>query len=75
MRQGRRTRAHIAAGRAGLQGTLPGMTTTDRPNRLSLAQIERAATQIDPVFRDSPQYECEPLSQALGARMTLRWRR
>jgi len=72
MRRGRGTGGNIAAGRAGLPGTLPGMTIINTPHRLSLAHIERAATQIDPVFRDSPQFECEPLSQALGATMTLK---
>ena len=42
------------------------------PHRLSLANIERAAARIDPVFLNSPQYECEPLSQALGAVLTLK---
>ena len=41
-------------------------------HRLSLARIERAAAQINPLFRNSPQYECEPLSQALGAAMLLK---
>jgi threonine dehydratase len=72
MRRGRGTRGNIAAGRAGLPGTLPGMMIIDTPHRLSLAHIGRAATQIDPVFRDSPQFECEPLSQALGATMILK---
>jgi threonine dehydratase len=36
------------------------------PQRLSLDRIERAARAIDPLFRDSPQFDCEPLSQALG---------
>jgi threonine dehydratase len=42
------------------------------PHRLSLANIERAAALIDPVFLDSPQFECEPLSQALGASVVLK---
>lgn len=41
-------------------------------HRLSLARIEQAARLIDPVFLDSPQYECEPLSHVLGCRMTLK---
>ena len=41
-------------------------------HRLSLARIEQAARLIDPVFLDSPQYECEPLSHALGCRLTLK---
>lgn len=42
------------------------------PHRLSLVNIERAAALIDPVFLNSPQFECEPLSQALGAALTLK---
>lgn len=41
-------------------------------HRLSLARIEQAARLIDPVFLDSPQYECEPLSHVLGCRLTLK---
>lgn len=37
------------------------------PHRLSLDAIRRAATLIHPLFRDSPQFDCEPLTQALGA--------
>lgn len=50
------------------------MTTklNETPHRLSLARIERAAHLIDPVFRGSPQFECEPLSQALGAPLWLK---
>jgi threonine dehydratase len=35
-------------------------------HRLSLEQIARAARSIDPVFLHTPQFVCEPLSQALG---------
>jgi threonine dehydratase len=48
------------------------MQCIDASHRLSLANIERAASTIDPVFRDSPQFECEPLSQALGASLVLK---
>ncbi len=41
-------------------------------HRLSFAQIELAARVIDPLFRDTPQYVCEPLGEALGTRMALK---
>ena len=47
----------------------------DDPNpdhRLSLDSIVDAVTMIDPVFLNTPQYECEPLSEALGCRLTLK---
>lgn len=41
-------------------------------HRLSLKRIARAASTIDPVFRGSPQFECEPLSRAIGCRSVLK---
>lgn len=41
-------------------------------HRLSLQTIAEAARTIDPVFLNSPQYECEPLSEVLGCRLTLK---
>jgi peptide deformylase len=41
-------------------------------HRLSLAQIAHSATVIPSEFLDSPQYNCEPLSQALGCQLTLK---
>jgi peptide deformylase len=41
-------------------------------NRLSLDNIREAAVVVDPAFMASPQYECEPLSLALGTRLTLK---
>jgi threonine dehydratase len=41
-------------------------------HRLRLEEILRAQAQIDPVFLNSPQYECEPLSEALGCQLTLK---
>lgn len=41
-------------------------------HRLSLDAIGTAAASIDPVFLDSPQYESEPLSQALGCHLTIK---
>jgi len=44
-----------------------------RPSsRLSLDNIREAAGLVDPVFQASAQYECEPLSRALGASLTLK---
>jgi len=42
------------------------------PHRLSLDRIEQAAGVIDPAFLNSPQFESEPLSRALGARLSLK---
>jgi threonine dehydratase len=39
---------------------------------LALEQIQRAATVIDPVFRNSPQFESEPLSSAVGANLVVK---
>lgn len=41
-------------------------------HRLSLEAIEAAAHAIHPLFRDTPQFACEPLSQALGCHLTLK---
>jgi threonine dehydratase len=40
--------------------------------RLDLDRIRRAQTVIDPVFLDSPQYECAPLGDLLGCSITLK---
>ena len=39
---------------------------------LSLERIEAASRSVDPVFLSSPQFECEPLSALLGARVVLK---
>lgn len=41
-------------------------------HRLSLQAIAEATTVIDPVFLQTPQYECEPLSEELGCRLILK---
>jgi threonine dehydratase len=41
-------------------------------HRLSLSAIAAAMNVIDPVFLHSPQYECEPLSAALGCQLLLK---
>jgi threonine dehydratase len=40
--------------------------------RLDLSRILVARDRIDPVFLDTPQYECEPLGTALGCRVVLK---
>lgn len=40
--------------------------------RLDLDRIRAARAAIDPVFLDSPQYECAPLGDALGCSVTLK---
>lgn len=45
-----------------------GMPIINTPShRLSLDNIARAARLVDPIFLNNPQFECEPLSAALGA--------
>jgi threonine dehydratase len=39
---------------------------------ISIDRIREAAETIDPVFRDSPQYLCEPLSDRLGVATVLK---
>jgi len=39
---------------------------------LSLESIERAARDIDPVFRNTPQFEADALGRRLGARLVLK---
>lgn len=41
-------------------------------HRLSLERIEQAAKIVDPVFLNSPQFECETLSEELGTRLALK---
>ncbi|MFI5708182.1 threonine/serine dehydratase [Kribbella sp. NPDC051620] len=40
--------------------------------RLELERILEARGRIDPVFRDTPQYECEALGKVLGCRVVLK---
>lgn len=40
--------------------------------RLDLARILLARTRINPVFLDTPQYECESLGELLGCRLVLK---
>jgi len=47
----------------------PPMT---KPHRISLDRIAQAATLIDPVFLNSPQFLAEPLSAQLGCRLVVK---
>jgi threonine dehydratase len=40
--------------------------------RLELERIRAAVPLIDPVFRGTPQYPCEPLGEVLGCRITVK---
>ena len=41
-------------------------------HRVRLESIERAFAAIDPVFLHTPQFVCEPLGEALGARVAIK---
>jgi threonine dehydratase len=41
-------------------------------SRFSIARIEQAATLIDPVFRDTPQFVAEALAQRFGCRLIVK---
>lgn len=41
-------------------------------HRIALSDVLAATQLIDPVFLDTPAYECEPLNLALGCRVTLK---
>lgn len=45
---------------------MPSIINNPSSHRLSLDHIARAAAVVDPVFLNSPQFDCEPLSHALG---------
>jgi threonine dehydratase len=56
----------------GVCGETNGMHDPFPKHRLSLANIARSAKVIPPEFLSSPQYNCEPLSDALGCQLTLK---
>lgn len=41
-------------------------------HRISIDQVRKAQTVIDPVFLNSPQYNCEPLSDVLGSELIMK---
>lgn len=51
----------------------PALPADQAPgHRLRLENVLRAASLIDPVFLNSPQFNCEPLSAELGCALTLK---
>jgi len=48
------------------------MRSHESQRRLSIERIEAAVMSIDPVFLDTPQFESESLSAALGVRAVLK---
>jgi threonine dehydratase/peptide deformylase len=64
-----------AAGDAAIQpiGRWKELVGAARPERrIALGNIGAAATLIDPVFLNTPQYGCEPLSDILGCALTIK---
>jgi threonine dehydratase len=55
-----------------MPSTVPSSVAALRPSRITLQGITHSPAEIDPVFLNTPQYVCEPLSQALGCRITLK---
>lgn len=55
-----------------LYPTLTHMIDPHPEHRLSLNQIARSGQVIPPEFLNSPQYNCEPLSEALGCQLTIK---
>jgi threonine dehydratase len=53
-------------------GARGGAGTERALNRIEVATIQRASTAIDPVFRDTPQFESTAVSEACGARVVLK---
>jgi hypothetical protein len=43
-----------------------------RFHRLSLERIAQASGVIDPIFRNSPQFETQPVSEQLGCRLVVK---
>lgn len=56
-----------------MKSSLPALPADPSPgHRLRLENVLRAATLIDPVFMNSPQFNYEPLSEALSCLLTLK---
>lgn len=54
------------------QATLQTPTGMNRLGRISLDRIQSASSLISPEFLNSPQFQCEPLSAELGARVVVK---
>lgn len=50
----------------------PTAVSRSTTRRITLERIDAAAHAIDPVFRHTPQWICEPLSDELGVRIALK---
>ncbi|MEJ0054835.1 MAG: pyridoxal-phosphate dependent enzyme [Bacteroidota bacterium] len=48
------------------------MNTTFSNHRISFERIKKAKEIIDPVFLNTPQYNCEPLSELVGLELILK---
>ena len=61
----------VSGGRAG--SPMPVIDVdAGRARRISVGRIEAAARAIDPIFRNTAQWVCEPLGDELGARIALK---
>ncbi|MCI0353209.1 MAG: pyridoxal-phosphate dependent enzyme [Acidobacteriales bacterium] len=52
--------------------SLVSQPTSAATHRLSLERIAQASEVIDSVFRDSPQFEAQPLGEKLGCRLVVK---
>jgi threonine dehydratase len=50
----------------------PSLAPSNNTRRITIDRIEAAARAIDPVFLQTPQWVCEPLTEELGARVALK---
>jgi threonine dehydratase len=55
-----------------IKSSMENPTDPNPKHRIRVSAIVDALSVIDPVFLNSPQYNCEPLSQALGCQLTLK---
>jgi threonine dehydratase len=51
---------------------MKNMTDPAPNHRIRLSAISDALSKIDPVFLNTPQYQCGPLNEAVGCKLTLK---